>query len=258
MKIIQSPGKGKKKEAISDNFSAESSSKKQSLSAKAKSSKKLHETGADLANLDSEKQVGACSANSGYKKSQQEVNQCELPPGKKRRRSELNVHNTLDANQVPLIEIDPAKKEFNEVFERGVRLLSMREHSVKEMHEKLRAKTDNDQHVLEVIDSLLDKGYLSDERFAEAYVRVRANRGFGPIKIRSELKNKGVNSILMLEYLNENSTQWFDNAALQYQKKYGDGVVEDYQTWVKRARFLQGRGFTSDQIQCVVPQVNRN
>jgi len=151
--------------------------------------------------------------------------------------------------------VDPAKKEFNDLMAKGIRLLAMREHSIKEINDKLSAKALSKGIVQAVLDALIENKYVSDERFSESYVRSRANRGFGPIKIRAELKNKGINNQLIAEYLDMNSAIWLDNARDQYQKKYGDTVVSDYNTWTKRARFMQSRGFTMEHIQVSLPAV---
>ncbi len=155
---------------------------------------------------------------------------------------------------------------YSDLFTKGVRLLAMREHSVKELTDKLNTKSANIKQggligvdtdiVYAVIDELIENNYLSDERFAESYVRSRTNRGFGPVKIRSELKAKGVSSTLIEEYLRLGAAHWYDNAEAQYQKKYGDTPVSDYNTWSKRARFMQSRGFTMEHIQVSLPKVD--
>lgn len=175
-----------------------------------------------------------------------------IPEGKKRRRSEL----VVEAESEPLqLSDDPSKKEFNEIFARGVRLLAMREHSVKEITTKLLDKSENSDVIHAVIDELLASKYLSDERFTESYVRARKNRGFGPVKIKSELKNKGISNNLIQDHLDEGAAIWFDNALSQYQKKYGDVPISDYNGWTKRARFMQSRGFTMEHIHVTVPRI---
>ena len=149
--------------------------------------------------------------------------------------------------------ISPAKKEFNDLLAKGMRLLAMREHSIKEINDKLSAKALCLDTVGAVLDELIKNNYVSDERFTESYVRSRANRGFGPIKIRAELKNRGVSNQLISEYLDIGSVIWLDNARNQYHKKYGDTAVSDYNTWTKRARFMQSRGFTAEHIQVSLP-----
>lgn len=148
------------------------------------------------------------------------------------------------------------KKEFNVLMAKAVRLLAMREHSVKEVTDKLRAKTEQPHLVDSVVNELIERNYLSDQRFSESYVRHRRNRGFGPVKIRAELLVKGISTALVDEYLHLNSSLWYETAQQQYDKKYGDAAVSDYNAWTKRARFLQSRGFTNEHIQVTVPRVD--
>jgi regulatory protein len=186
--------------------------------------------------------------------------------GKKRRRSELQAEKIGE----PLSQSsDPAEKEFNELFARGLRLLAMREHSVKELTKKLFDKSEKSltvddadssdrarvsDAIYAVIDDLLEKKYLSDERFTEVYIRSRGNRGFGPIKIEAELKSKGVSNNLIQDHLDKGAALWFDNAKSQYQKKYADTLINDYSAWTKRANFMQSRGFTMEQIRVTIPE----
>jgi len=52
------------------------------------------------------------------------------------------------------------------------------------------------------------------------------------------------------------NSQWRQSAQQQYDKKYGDKPVNDYNEWTKRARFLQGRGFTMEHIKAAVPNLS--
>ena len=250
MKIIQPPGKRSNATKSRDTLSGNRAGSNVKGSRQCSSQSPLESAKKEFSDSALEKKLLLEETSSV----QQSSNNIDLPPGKRRRRSELD----SQTQQVAFAEIDPAKKEFNRVLERGIRLLSVREHSVREMYDKLAAKTENVEHVTEVIDLLVDKKYLSDERFTEAYVRARGNRGFGPMKIRSELINKGISSNLIAENLDESSGEWLVSAERQYQKKFGEGVVVDYKEWSKRARFLQSRGFSSQHIQSVIPQVNQD
>ena len=167
--------------------------------------------------------------------------------------ADLKSIDSAKLNKPNVDNISPAKKEFNNLMAKGMRLLAMREHSIKEINDKLSAKALSKETVVAVLDELIENNYVSDERFAESYVRSRANRGFGPIKIRMELKNKGISNQLITEYLDMDSAIWLDNARNQYLKKYGDEAISDYNTWTKRARFMQSRGFTAEHIQVSLP-----
>ncbi len=161
----------------------------------------------------------------------------------------------VDANETPE---QARKKEYSYLYQKGIHLLSMREHSVKEVSTKLSAKSDRLDLVSAVVDELIDKDYLSNSRFTESYVRAKQLRGFGPTKIRSELSNKDIKNNMIEIYLDASSAVWYDSAQNQYTKKYGDEPISDYNTWTKRARFMQSRGFTMEHIHSTVPQVESN
>lgn len=148
-----------------------------------------------------------------------------------------------------------SKKEYRALYNKGIKLLSMREHSVKEIENKLSAKCERLDLISAVVEELLEKDYLSNDRFTESYVRAKQQRGFGPSKIRSELLAKDIKSNMIELYLNASSVIWYDNAENQYNKKYGDEPISDYNTWTKRARFMQSRGFTMEHIHSTLPQV---
>lgn len=166
--------------------------------------------------------------------------------------------NNKDNTQPHSTSKKEVKSEYSKLLHKGIHFLSIREHSVQELQDKLSNKTDSPELVEEVMIFLLDNDYVSDARFAEVFVRSRAKKGQGPIKIRADLKNKGVKSQLIDEHLDQNSAVWFDSAADVYQKKFKSAPVEDYQTWTKCARFLQSRGFTMEHIHSTVPPVNND
>ena len=74
----------------------------------------------------------------------------------------------------------------------AVSLLSRREHTVKEIVEKLKRKGYG-QFADKTTDRLMNEGYLSDERFAKLYVRELINlKGYGRRRIKDELFRKGI------------------------------------------------------------------
>ncbi|MES1196012.1 MAG: regulatory protein RecX, partial [Steroidobacter sp.] len=70
----------------------------------------------------------------------------------------------------------------------AVRLLARREHAAAEIRQKLKFRGYDDNVTAEVIDDLLRQRLLSDERFAEMFIRSRAERGQGPARLRVELR----------------------------------------------------------------------
>jgi regulatory protein len=134
----------------------------------------------------------------------------------------------------------------------AVRLLSRREHSAFEIRDKLQKRDFDETEIAQAIVELKQGGWLSDERFAEAYIRMRQLKGFGPIRIAMELNERGVDEIIVDEYLHADDDVWQQILERQYQKKYRNKAIEDYNDKAKRIRFLQYRGFPLDQIYRVV------
>ena len=70
--------------------------------------------------------------------------------------------------------------------------LSRREHSSKEIFQKMSQRVESKELLEDSINELVEDGLLSDERFAESYFQSRKNRGFGPLRIKNELIQRGV------------------------------------------------------------------
>jgi regulatory protein len=134
----------------------------------------------------------------------------------------------------------------------AVRLLSRREHSAFEIRNKLKKREFDDDEIRQAIAELIQGDWLSDERFAEAYIRMRQLKGFGPVRISMELNERGVNESIVEVYLHAHDDIWFESLEQQYKKKYKNQAIEDYNDKAKRIRFLQYRGFSLDAIYKVV------
>ncbi len=89
----------------------------------------------------------------------------------------------------------------------------------------------------------------SDERYTESYVHMRRKRGYGPLKIKQELQQRGISSGLIDIYVEFNDQIWLETACLAYEKKFAGKVLDSANERAKRMRFLQSRGFTGDIIQ---------
>ncbi|HIL93525.1 MAG TPA: regulatory protein RecX, partial [Cycloclasticus sp.] len=75
-------------------------------------------------------------------------------------------------------------------------LLARREHSQRELRQKLKAKGFDEDDIDLLLEELSEKNWQSDERFAESYSRSRLLKGFGPVRIQYELKERGVNAVV--------------------------------------------------------------
>lgn len=127
-------------------------------------------------------------------------------------------------------------------------LLARREHARLELERKLARKFGHSEIVIEEISRLQAEGLQSDSRLADAFVRSRVARGQGPVKIRSELRGKGVPDNVVEAALSSSGVDWFELAAQVAAKRFGEEAPADAKEKAKRSRFLQQRGFDYDQI----------
>ncbi|VAW82827.1 Regulatory protein RecX [hydrothermal vent metagenome] len=142
---------------------------------------------------------------------------------------------------------ETASNVHRQAYAAGLRLLARREHSIQELCHKLKGRECPAAMVEQVADELVAEGLLSDRRFAEAYVYNRAGRGFGPLKIQAELRDRGISDSLALAALAELAPDWVASARRQRHKRFHSDRPIDFNARVKQQRFLQQRGFTSEQ-----------
>ena len=122
-------------------------------------------------------------------------------------------------------------------------LLARREHSYAEMLRKLRQRGAATELAEIELDRLQEQGLLSDERFCEAYVYSRSQRGYGPVRLREELRQRGVAERLIDEVLQDNAWDWGALAQTAFAKRFPEGQATDLKERAKQQRFMQYRGF---------------
>jgi len=134
-----------------------------------------------------------------------------------------------------------------ELKTRALRFLVRREHSRAELVRKLAPHAESEQALNAVVDLLLSKKQLSDERFAEERAR-SLSRKYGTAKIRQDLKAKGVSEDVVDRVSSEGD---LERARSILQRKYRE-PASTREEHAKRARFLQGRGFSYEVIRTVL------
>ncbi len=131
-------------------------------------------------------------------------------------------------------------------------LLARREHSTQELRGKLEGRGYESDEIDTVLADLLSEHLLSDERFAEEYVRFRVAKGFGPVRLKQELAERGISAAQAQLHLA--CYDWFELAAEARIRRFGDPEPDDFKGRAKQMRFLQYRGFTTEQIRNVFKQ----
>ena len=141
---------------------------------------------------------------------------------------------------------------------RAVAYLARREYSRQELFQKLRGYLQEGQSVDDidaVLDRLQEKGYLSDERYAQVRARVRSDK-FGNRRIANELRDKGIKSEQVQAALNSIGESEFDRAWRVWQRKYSH-CPQDAKEKARQIRYLAYRGFTFDVITQVLQQAQK-
>ena len=104
----------------------------------------------------------------------------------------------------------------------------------------------------EVIADLQESGWQSERRFVESFIRSRHERGHGPLKIRFELRQKGIGDSLIEEVMSDLDLDWAALAQTLYHRKYGRQPITDRREYGRRYRFLAQRGFETEQIRTLL------
>lgn len=100
-----------------------------------------------------------------------------------------------------------------------------------------------------MVEELRRAGLVSDTRFCEMLVSARRTRGYGPLRIKNELQEKGVTGETIDQWLDPSGAGWVADARRVRQKKFGAGMPKTFGEKARQMRFLKYRGFTHDQIQ---------
>ena len=135
-----------------------------------------------------------------------------------------------------------------EVERTAAGLLASREHTRQELFRKLSSRGYSPELVIPVLDRMEGAGQLSDERFTEQYVQLRLRKGYGPLRIRHELQDRGIAENLITNLLDEQKLDWSEHLRSTAEQKFGDKPMVDDRERGRRARFLEYRGYPSSLI----------
>ncbi|GAB4168205.1 MAG: hypothetical protein Fur0039_06330 [Rhodocyclaceae bacterium] len=133
--------------------------------------------------------------------------------------------------------------------ERALGLLARREHSRAELARKLARDADAGE-IDAALDRLEREGYLSDERFAEAFVASRCAR-YGLARLRSDLRRRGVREPLIGEVLGALAPTEIERAREVWKRRFGC-VPAGPRDYARQARFLEARGFGSEVLRALL------
>ena len=128
----------------------------------------------------------------------------------------------------------------------AIALLGRRDYSRGDLAATLQRKGFETALVNEALSELAGEGLLDNGRYAESLVRQLANRGKGPARVRQALQQSGVASEGAAAM--HSGPDWLALAAEARRRKFGPDLPRSWPERARQMRFLQYRGFSSDQI----------
>ncbi|MCX8056244.1 MAG: regulatory protein RecX [Ignavibacteria bacterium] len=144
--------------------------------------------------------------------------------------------------------------EENNLYEAKIsalRFLSIRNHSTKELQQKLLKKKIPSEIIDRVLNDLKDYQYVDDEKFAKQFYNELVGKFYGPLKIKNEFIKRGINRNLIDEilkqYVNDENLQ--KDVILRYlDKNKFPKKCRTKQELQKIYNHLLSRGFLSEII----------
>jgi len=168
-------------------------------------------------------------------------------------------------------EVTDIAQEIKDAIHSGCRMLAIREHSRQQIRLKLIKKGFKKEAINRSIEYLIDENWLSETRFCNSFIRSKASKGQGLIRIESELLNLGIcqsmiEQQLELEYISWQqicervllkkirlSSNLFGTTLLELVHS-SDGknqtklVTKSKKQKAKLENFLRYRGFSTEEI----------
>jgi regulatory protein len=136
-------------------------------------------------------------------------------------------------------------------YDRAMGMLARREYSQRELRTRLERAGCDEAESQAAIAQLQGQHYQDDQRFGEMLVRTRVGQGYGPARIRVELRSHALTDAAIQALLDAAAVDWIDLARAQLRKKYGARRAADYGEQAKRAAFLLRRGFAAETARLV-------
>jgi len=148
-------------------------------------------------------------------------------------------------------------KEELAAYTYAVRLLAGREYNTREMSERLVGREYGEETIAVVLKQLKCDNYLSEQRYAEAFLRSRMKRGEAPWLAAQKARQKGAEASVLQAVLAEVSEHYDDEQVcreLLDQRDPSGLRFDEERVWQRQARFLRNKGHNSATILRVLKQ----
>lgn len=134
--------------------------------------------------------------------------------------------------------------------ERAINLLARREHSRAELARKLARHAEEGDDIEALLDNLVARKLLSDERYAEARAHT-LSRKYGTARIAHDLRMQGVDDEIVRRIADETSATEVQRAREAWLKRFGR-LPDSAEERARQMRFLASRGFSGEAVRRVL------
>ncbi len=131
---------------------------------------------------------------------------------------------------------------------KALELLARREHTRLELRQKLYQRGFAANHIELVLDQLVEERLLDEARFAELYAGARADKGYGPLRVARELRERGVAEDVVAATLATLEGDWLPKLRELHRKRFKSRLPADVAGRLQQTRVFRQHGFTLDQI----------
>jgi regulatory protein len=139
-----------------------------------------------------------------------------------------------------------------EARRKAMDFLARREYGRAELQAKLVEQGFAPDTAADAVGQLAREGLQDDRRFLDNFVQSRINQGKGPVRMRLELVQRGIDEALVNEILAERGGDWLALARAVRRRKFGAELPREFKDKARQMRFLQYRGFEPDHCRAAV------
>ncbi|MBQ4670412.1 regulatory protein RecX [Aeromonas dhakensis] len=152
--------------------------------------------------------------------------------------------------------VEPAEPSFAEQLAAArayaMRSLARRESAESELARRLRQQGYQEEVIEAVLDYCRGYNWVNDERYGAMAVRAGAAKGHGPLKIRFDLRRKGLDDGQIDAAFEQPELDWFELALELLERRANLADLTDFKLRMKWLKYLLGRGFSQDQARYAI------
>ncbi|AHV33820.1 regulatory protein RecX [Aeromonas dhakensis] len=152
--------------------------------------------------------------------------------------------------------VEPAEPSFAEQLAAArayaMRSLARRESAESELARRLRQQGYQEEVIEAVVDYCRGYNWVNDERYGAMAVRAGAAKGHGPLKIRFDLRRKGLDDGQIDAAFEQPELDWFELALELLERRANLADLADFKLRMKWLKYLLGRGFSQDQARYAI------